>query len=469
MLSALLLPASAWPVETIRGVCIKTIEGKPPSSRGIATPGLAQQAFVQRCDGSWARVHAGPDGLALKKSDRTARPKVQTPAMLPDGEITLAPGSVKKAWLSGPTGIYSHGILGDPVEASALNVLTAQGQNFTYRIDQRSVFEDLRVRLVDLDGDDREELVVIRSYLEEGSALSVFRLGPRGIKPLAETPPIGQPHRWLNPAGAADFDSDGKIEIAYVETPHIGGTLRVYQLGLGGLHQDHEAPGFSNHKMGSRVLDMSAVVDWNGDGTPDLAVPDATRRRMRVVGFAGGKFSNIARMAKGPEIMTRVLATDLDGDGGRNFSMGWRITLSSWRAPEFRLQFPQNIKPDRRRQIAVPVPVDFTDQSVERHAAPGGNGGDFSPELIFNGNARAVAGHHHRTPLNMLRHGVLEQTFDLAGVIDRDAVGRRHTRQSGHGHDAAADGDNESRAGGQPNLADADLVALRRAIGRGVG
>jgi len=237
------------------------------------------------------------------------------PDMLPDGEITQAPGSVKKAWLSGPTGIYSHGILGDPVEASALNVLTAQGQKFTYRIDQRSVFEDLRVRLVDLDGDGREELVVIRSYLEEGSALSVFRLGLRGIKPLAETPPIGLSHRWLNPAGAADFDGDGKIEIAYVETPHIGGTLRLYQLGLGGLHQEYEAPGFSNHKMGSRMLDMSAVVDWNNDGIPDLAVPDASRRRLRVVGFAGGNFSNIARMAEGPEIMTRVLTTDLDGDG----------------------------------------------------------------------------------------------------------------------------------------------------------
>lgn len=315
MLSALLLPASAWPTETFRSMCIKTIEREPPSNRGIATPGLAQQAFVQQCDGFWARIHAGPDGLVLEKFDRTERPEARMPTMLPDGEITQSPGRVKKAWLSGPTGIYSHGILGDPVEASALNVLTAQGQKITYRIDQRSVFEDLRVRLVDLDGDGREELVVIRSYLEEGSALSVFRLGRRSIRPLAETPPIGQSHRWLNPAGAADFDGDGKIEIAYVETPHIGGTLRLYQLGIGGLHQEHEAPGFSNHKIGSRMLDMSAVVDWNGDGTPDLAVPDASRRRMRVVSFAGGKFSNIARMAEGPEIMTRVLATDLDGDG----------------------------------------------------------------------------------------------------------------------------------------------------------
>ncbi len=31
---------------------------------------------------------------------------------------------------------------------------------------------------------------------------------------IAETPPIGIPHRWLNPAGIADFDGDGVADLA---------------------------------------------------------------------------------------------------------------------------------------------------------------------------------------------------------------------------------------------------------------
>lgn len=296
-------------------VCVKTVAGEQPLSRGIPTPGLAKRAFIQQCNGSWTRVQFRDNRIVLENAESPITPDTRPVDILPDGHVTQSRGRVAKAWLSGATGIYSHGILGDPTEASAIHVVTADGNKFTYRIDQQSVFEDLRVRLVDLDGDHNEELVVIRSYLEEGSALSVFRLTETGIGLQAETPPIGLSYRWLNPAGAADFDGDGKIEIAYVETPHIGGTLRVYQMGPDGLHQEYEAPGFSNHKMGSRLLDMSAVVDWNGDGIPDLALPDANRRRIRIVSFAGGEFRFLAELAQAAEIVTRILATDLDNDG----------------------------------------------------------------------------------------------------------------------------------------------------------
>ena len=49
------------------------------------------------------------------------------------------------------------------------------------------------------------------------------------LKVIAESDPIGLSHRWLNPVGAADFDGDGKMEIAVVITPHIGGTLKLYE------------------------------------------------------------------------------------------------------------------------------------------------------------------------------------------------------------------------------------------------
>jgi hypothetical protein len=315
LLSALLTPVSAWSFEITQSACFKTVTGEKPMNRGIATPGLAKRAFIQLCNGSWKRVQIQDNRMVLEIAKSPINEAARPADILPDGHVTRSEGRVAKAWLSGATGIYSHGILGDPTEASAINVVTANGKHFTHKIDQQSVFEDLRVRVIDLDGDRNDELVVIRSYLDEGSALSVFRLAQTAIELRAETPPIGLSYRWLNPAGAADFDGDGKVEIAYVETPHIGGTLRVYQLGADGLHQEYEAPGFSNHKMGSRQLDMSAVVDWNGDGVPDLALPNANRRRIHVVGFAGGKYRFLAKMERAAEIVTRILATDLDNNG----------------------------------------------------------------------------------------------------------------------------------------------------------
>ena len=169
--------------------------------------------------------------------------------------------------------------------------------------------------MVDLTGDGREEFVVIRSYLDRGAALAVYHLVEGRIEHLAETPPIGTPNRWLNPAGAADFDGDGRVEIAYVETPHIGGTLRVWELVDGELRQEQAVAGFSNHAIGSRELDLSAVLDWNGDGVPDLAVPANGRRSLRIVTFAGGTFAELDAIRHDAEIVTAILATDLDADG----------------------------------------------------------------------------------------------------------------------------------------------------------
>jgi hypothetical protein len=270
------------------------------------------------------RVVLRDDAIELVADDAgpSPSPAVADPGMLPDGEITTGGGRARAAWLTGPTGIYGHGILGDRIEASGFRVVDRTGARFDLALDERSVFEDLRVRLVDLTGDGDDEFVVIRSTLDGGASLAVYRFGDAGIEPLAESPAIGQPNRWLNPAGAADFDGDGIVEIAHVETPHIGGVLRVFELGADGLRLEHSAPGFSNHAIGSRVLDMSAVVDWNADGVPDLALPDADRRRMRIVTLAGGAFAELAEIPHDTPIATAVIATDLDADGAPELVYG---------------------------------------------------------------------------------------------------------------------------------------------------
>jgi hypothetical protein len=234
--------------------------------------------------------------------------------ILPDGEITHGTNDIARAWLTDPTQRYAHGVLGDAIEAGGLVLEGRAGRQFHYLLDSGTVFEDRRVRLVDLDGNGRDEAVVIQSYLDEGAALSVFALGADGVDVVSEVPAIGRLNRWLNPVGAADFDGDGVIELAYVETPHIGGKLRLYEFRDGRLVFDVAASGFSNHAIGSREQDQSAVVDWNGDGIIDIALPDARRRALRVVTFANGQFRELAHIAHTHKIVSAVRAGVMGAD-----------------------------------------------------------------------------------------------------------------------------------------------------------
>jgi hypothetical protein len=315
---------SVDPVVVRGGGCIGAVAGGEGLAGGIAKPGLQKEAYVRLCDGRWMRIVLRDNVVELVADDAgpAPSPTATDSGMLADGEITTGGGRAQAAWLTGPTGIYGHGILGDRIEASGFRVVDHTGARFDLVLDGQSVFEDLRVRLVDLTGDGEAEFVVIRSTLGGGAALAVYRFGDAGIEPLAESPAIGQPNRWLNPAGAADFDGDGAVEIAHVETPHIGGVLRVYELGADGLKPEHSAAGFSNHTIGSRVLDMSAVVDWNADGVSDLALPDAGRKRMRIVTLAGGVFADLAEIPHDTRIATAVIATDLDADGAPELVYG---------------------------------------------------------------------------------------------------------------------------------------------------
>ena len=269
----------------------------------IAAPAGAEFRAIKKVAPELLRV--APDASGVRR-----------PAdILPDGEITVGADRVRHAYLTGPTERYRHGILGDAVEAGGMRIVTRAGRSIAFELPRDSVFEDRRVRLWDVDGDGAAEAVAIRSYLDRGAALAVYRIQENGIAPLAETPALGIPNRWLNPIGVADFDGDGRLEVALVTTPHIGGTLKLYRLQFGRLVEAFRQFGFSNHRIGARELDLSAVLDMNGDGVPDIAVPDASRTSLMVVTFAKGKFRVLARASHENEIDSRILLRDADRDG----------------------------------------------------------------------------------------------------------------------------------------------------------
>ncbi len=58
---------------------------------------------------------------------KTAAKPAQRPVMLPDGVIAEGTGTIRAAWLTEPTRRYSHGVLGDEIEAGGVAVEMAGG------------------------------------------------------------------------------------------------------------------------------------------------------------------------------------------------------------------------------------------------------------------------------------------------------------------------------------------------------
>ncbi len=209
------------------------------------------------------------------------------PDGLPDGLVATADGDIRAAWYIGPTRRYAHGILGDAIEASALRVETADGRELTYDLPADMVFEDRTPRIVDLDGDGRNEVIAIRASTTEGGGVAVYALREGRLTEVAANKFIGLRNRWLNIAAIADVTGDGRKDVAYVRTPHIGGMLRLFRY-ADGLRFISEIDGFSNHAIGAREQRLSAVADIDGDGDMEIVVPSDNRTTVRIVDFKDG-------------------------------------------------------------------------------------------------------------------------------------------------------------------------------------
>ena len=181
---------------------------------------------------------------------------------------------------------YGHNVLGGN-EYAAMQIgwfpgLTDMGRSSHIQLPEDRVFEDIAPRIADVTGDAFEEVIVVESSIDGGAELAIYGVDlSASEKPLefvagpwlklASTPAIGRRNRWLAPVAIADLNSDGYNEIAYVETPHLGGTLRVWTLKSGKLTQIAEQRGYSNHRIGEDFI-TGGARDC-GTGT-ELVLPD---------------------------------------------------------------------------------------------------------------------------------------------------------------------------------------------------
>ncbi len=233
--------------------------------------------------GHWYAVARKGGHISMRFLIAPAPPTLPERA-LPDGRVAHGTKDIRRAWLADPTTRYDHGVLGDKIEAASVVIETRNGTRHTVNAGPDAVFEDLRLRLADF-GDKHDSIVVVKSYLKRGSSLAVIGRRHGRYKVVAETPPIGRPHRWLDPAGIADFTGDGKPDIALVRMPHALGQLELWTFDGHSLTKREQMPDFSNHIAGTRALQMAAVIDVDGDGAADLALPSLDRSRLRLVSF----------------------------------------------------------------------------------------------------------------------------------------------------------------------------------------
>ena len=187
-------------------------------------------------------------------------------SVLSAGPATIHPWPLR-ATLAGPTERYPHNVLGDIPAFGELIVEVAlcadcpEPRRIAHlTLPESRVFEDIAPRLWDITGDGRPEVVLVESDAALGARLTVWTLRAPGaqaghlIRRLAATPFIGTRFRWLAPVGAADFTGDGQAEIAYVETPHLGKTLRLVRRQSDRLVELAAHPGVTNHRIGDPFI-----------------------------------------------------------------------------------------------------------------------------------------------------------------------------------------------------------------------
>jgi len=254
--------------------------------------------------------------IAVTSSDPLTRPA----DILSDARVYSGQGEIATAWLGGPTDRYNHGVMGSGIEASQLNarthqtIGTKQGRPVSLSLPENQVFEDRRVRYADLDNDQQDELIVIRTGLKSGAGIVSYGLNEGKLTEEAASDTIGLSNRWLNIIDIQDFTGDGRLEIAAVITPHIGGTLRLFRQQGTQLLPILEQWGYSNHEYGARELGMSAALDVNRDGVMDIAVPDENRRDLILLTAKGGQLQILQRIENPEPIQSNILIFDIDGD-----------------------------------------------------------------------------------------------------------------------------------------------------------
>lgn len=250
---------------------------------------------------------------------------------LPQSQVVAGTRDLVWVWLGSPTSRYPHGALGSGVHAGSLHVRVrapdGQIRELVHELPLHRVFEDRVPRLADLDGDGRDEIIVVQADALKGAALVVHGVREGALVELARGPHAGSTFRWLNPVGVADFDGDGHDDIASVTTPHIGGVLTLHHYRPPELVPYARAMDMSNHRMGALEQQLAAIVTLPGQ-RPAVIVPDMQHTALHALRWdAPGAWTELDKQHALP---ARVLRMAPLPDGACLLladKRWWRVTL----------------------------------------------------------------------------------------------------------------------------------------------
>lgn len=199
---------------------------------------------------------------------------------LPEQAISISADGNTYAQYAKPTLKYTHGILGDAIEAEQLVVVQ---DSVFYELDlaDEYVFEDIRPRLFDVNQDGALEFITIRSHQDLGAGIVIYKIEQGVLEEYAFVEEIGFSNKWLNLVGINDFTNDGQIEMVWVQTPHIGGILKYTVIEAGKLEPLDQTGEYSNHGIGEHNLCLSATTEINGEKL--FYLPN--QARTKIIGF----------------------------------------------------------------------------------------------------------------------------------------------------------------------------------------
>ncbi|MEM6307146.1 MAG: VCBS repeat-containing protein [Pseudomonadota bacterium] len=176
---------------------------------------------------------------------------------VPFASYADGPGIVE-AQYADPLNTYPHRIMGDIREKDSLIVFDdGVGDYLTLSLSVAypgHVFEDIRPTLGDVDGDGRNDVVVVETSLTQGASIAVYSVRHGAVVKIAQTPFVGQKNRWYAPVGIGDFNGDGHPDVAFVDRPHLAQVLRIYSLIDGVFLEIATAAGLTNHTIGDDII-----------------------------------------------------------------------------------------------------------------------------------------------------------------------------------------------------------------------
>ena len=222
-------------------------------------------------------------------------------------------------FLSDPTESYTHGVLGDSLEATGITLVQTHPEVSvltTISIPAPDVIEGIYPIWADMNIDGELEIIVTLSNAQDGARIVAFH---EDGSIAAEGPAIGTGYRWRHQLMVAPFGAAGKTLLAVIRTPHIGGVVEFYRLHGDKLEIVNTVDGFSTHTIGSRVMFTAQAGDFDNDGQVELLAPDQSHTRLGIVNADGRP---ITWLDLGAELVTNLGAVSLPDSGGVSLAAG---------------------------------------------------------------------------------------------------------------------------------------------------